>query len=86
MSIACPRWLVANCISYPSVLRAGGAAMIPALQISISRRLWANFSDAALTEDREQRSISRKVRETEGLVSRICAMSNSLAFLFRPLK
>jgi hypothetical protein len=60
--------------------------MMPALHIKMSRRSWWNVGIASLTEDREERSSSMKVRLTLGRSLLIFAMRLSARLLFLPLK
>jgi hypothetical protein len=78
-----PTWFVPNCSSYPSCVKEGGIAIIPALFMRISSRVFSerNFSAAFLTEEREERSISRKSMLAFGtlvLISAIAAVAFSL--------
>jgi hypothetical protein len=54
-----PRWLVPNCISKPSAVRASGHAMTPALLTRTSRR-----SMRASNSSAEVRMLSRSARST----------------------
>src|SRR5882757_2332582 len=58
VSAKCPRWLVPNCSSKPSAVRASGTCMMPALLMRTS--IGPCHDDAkACTDDRELRSSSR---------------------------
>lgn len=59
---------------------------MPALHIRISSRSWWNFWDAALTDERDERSISMNVREAVGVVFLTSAISALAAWALRPLK
>lgn len=78
--------MVANCVSNPSLLTAGGTAMIPALHISTSSRSWANLLVVALTEARDNMSMARKVVPTAGSIFLISAVRASPASALRPVK
>lgn len=86
MTMALPRWLMANWISNPSSLRPAGDAMIPALHMRMSSRSWANRCKAALTVESEPMSIWRKVRGTDGLVLATSEMTVWAAVALRPVK
>lgn len=45
-----------------------------------------NFLDAALTDERDERSISRNVREADGVVFWTSAINVAAAWELRPLK
>jgi hypothetical protein len=68
MRSACERKLVPNWISWPSAVRPGGRAMMPALQIRMSslvRRARMRFAGAWM-EDREARSVAMNVEVVVG--------------------
>ena len=88
MSKACPRWFVPNCSSYPSFVKAGPTAMMPALHTRISRR-WdseMNRVAASFTEARDARSHSTKVILTSGTAALMSLITAVALLEFRPLK
>ena len=81
----CPRWLVPNCISKPSVVTRAGMAMTPALLTRMSNPSWLlrNAFAKVRMESRSARSSDANSIDAAGQASEIRATASSPLFQSR---